>query len=164
MKRTRPVVSEEVRDIYTLVRNVTYFYRLVGKNRLTALRNIVEGERERIETDAALLYICAAPWHESYMNGSMALPAEALYDYAAYFLQTIAGRMYLFRRDPGLRQLLTYYCIVILDKTEREGINTYGIDIRPHTDALVEELELCAHLQYRGEYLKHLKAIQKIYR
>ncbi len=164
MKRTRPVVSEEVRDIYTLLRNVTYFYRLLGKNRLLALRDIVSGERDHIETDAALLYICAAPWHESYMNDSLTLPAEALYEYAAYFLHTIAGKMYLLRRDPGLRQLLTYYCILILDRTQREGINTYGIDIRTHTDALLKEMELCAHLEYRGEYLKQLKEIQEIYR
>jgi hypothetical protein len=56
---------------------------------------------------------------------------NTLYEYGGFFLNTLGGKSYLFRRTSAIRCLTDYYAVLILDRANDAEINRYGIDIRP---------------------------------
>jgi hypothetical protein len=88
---------------------------------------------------------------------------ELLYEYAGFFLHTIAGQAYLFRRDSRVRYLTSYYCILILDASNEQDLNKYGIDIRPHVNALINDMQSHKKIANRMDYLSRLQSIQNKY-
>ncbi|MFC1591207.1 hypothetical protein ACFL43_01650 [Thermodesulfobacteriota bacterium] len=163
LKASRPVVSGETRDMYTLLKNITYFFRILGKAEVLAIRDILAGEAEIIEPTMEMFYEWLSPWPQQAEPGRPVLDAEVLYDYAGYFLQTIAGQAYLFRRDSKVRHLTAYYCILVLDRANSEDLNSHGIDIRPHLDKLIHDLQSSKHLAGRRGYLQTLRRIKDGY-
>ena len=85
------------------------------------------------------------------------------YRYAGFFLNSTGGRAYLFRRSAGLRLLVTYYCLLIVHKADREGRNNYGIDTFAFVAPLKEEIGHNPDLQYQREYLEQLKWVESYY-
>ena len=91
------------------------------------------------------------------------LPLEELYAYSTFFLNTMGGQAYLFRRDPVTRILIKYYAILILHKANEQGINKAGVDIRSGLKNLIDELLVFQVLQKRDEYLNTLLVLQSKY-
>ena len=158
---SRPVVSGETQDLYTLLKNITYFFRVLGKQDVAIIREIVAGEGDIIEPTAELLFRWLDPWDPAGGPDRPAVRPETFYEYAGFFLDTIAGQSYLFRRDSRVRCLVSYYCIIVLDRANKDGLNRHGIDIMPHVQSLMSDIASHRRLSGRAAYLKTLGDITR---
>jgi hypothetical protein len=91
------------------------------------------------------------------------LPLNGLYEYAGYFINTLGGQSYLFRRALFLRLLIRYYSILTIDRANSVNTNRYGIDIRYTLDALISEIQSNGDLENRQKYLENLLKLQESY-
>ncbi|MBW2650830.1 MAG: hypothetical protein JRC66_07485 [Deltaproteobacteria bacterium] len=155
-----PVVSGEMRDLYTLRCNIAHFYRITGGKNVLLIKNILSNERKMIEPVMEMLYEWGLREIEN-KSGKIEACAGDLYEYAAFFLNTVAGKAYLLRRKSGTRMLLTYYSILTLDMADRENLNRYGVDIVPHVDLLIDDISRYSGLDHKDKYLERLDSIRK---
>jgi hypothetical protein len=158
-----PAVSAELKDPFLLVSNVAHFFRVLGKRDLYLARDVIENESEIAEPVAATLFAWVLPEGTGAGPGRRQPSLRTLYEYAGFFLNSVGGRSYLLRRDSRVRILTTYYCVLILDRANREEINHHGIDIRPHLGSLAEEIRSHRGLVYQKEYLARLAALLEKY-
>lgn len=153
----------EMDNLNNLIRNVTHFYRVLGKDRISLLKEIFTSESAVMEPAMAVLF----SWLTTCDGGSTRVKESsklgALYQYSAFFLNTLGGRSYLLRRDSKLRMLINYYALLIVDLANDATLNSYGIDIRPHLDYLFYDLSNQKGLLYRQRYLTHLAALKSKY-
>ena len=157
LEKKRPVLVGETKDLYALIKNITFFFRVLGEKDLKALKIILENEPEIMEQTAGMFY----SWICEPVNKSIGTPSQEMtYDYAAYFLNTIAGQAYLFRRGSKIRLLTSYYAVLILDKADRDGRNRLGIDVRPHIISLISEIKNYRLFMNEKEYLENLQALK----
>ncbi|MFC1798410.1 hypothetical protein ACFLZL_01205 [Thermodesulfobacteriota bacterium] len=158
-----PVNIAETRDILTLLHNIAHFYRAFGKKRCLLIKDILRHESDFIEPVLATFFAYLFR-HNGCKDPIVTNPSpEVLYNYAGFFLNTIGGRSYLFRRNPLLRILLNYYCVIILDRANNDKLNHYGIDIRPYINRSIFEIRNHKGLQNRREYLSRLNRLQSKY-
>lgn len=159
-----PVVIRETDDILTLLKNTAHFYRILDKENIIVLKGILDRDRKSLEQMLKTFY--ALTYHPDALQNeySLTLYPEALRDYAAFFLNTIGGRLYLFRRDSASRMAVSYYAILVIDRANQEGNNPQGIDIRPAIDSLIGEIEDGGkNLKFRDEYLERLYDLKERY-
>ena len=152
-----PVISGETKDLYTLLSNAAHFYRVEGKGDILLVKDILEQEHDRMEMLMSVVY-------EYLIKGSqerkLMINIGQLYEYAGFFLETLAGKSYLYRRDSTTRTLTRYYCVLLLDMANKEKMNPYGIDIMPHLRLLKEDLHAHKGLEGTSRYLAVLKNIE----
>ena len=159
-----PVVVRETDDLFAILNNMAHFFRVLGPKDILLIKDVLLHERELIEPTMALFY----KWSEiepgcAETSLKIKLPLEGLYEYAGYFINTLGGQSYLFRRALYLRLLIRYYSILIIDRANNVDANRYGIDIRYTLDALVSEIEANDALENRQEYLEKLIRLQESY-
>ncbi len=160
LEKNRPVLVGETKDLYALIKNITYFFRVLGNKDLKALKSILENESEIMEQTAGMFY----SWICESENKRIGMPSQDItYDYAAFFLNTIAGQSYLFRRGSKIRLLTSYYAVLILDKADLDGRNRLGIDGRPHIVSLISEIENYRLFVNGKDYLDNLRVLKKRY-
>jgi hypothetical protein len=87
-----------------------------------------------------------------------------LYEYAGFFLNTLAGKSYLLRRDSKVRILTSYYCVLIVDRANDETLNRHGIDVRPHIDFLFYDIINQRVLVNKKQYLGKLVSLKEKYK
>lgn len=163
LSATPPMLSGELEDLISLIRNVTHLYRLLGKERIAILKSMLKNETDIIESVLAIFYIYALP-EDRCKNRAVPVPAlEILYQYGGYFLNTLAGRSYMLRRDAKLRVLLTYYSVLVLDRANDEMLNAFGIDIRPFIDISFYEISNQRMLVYQKQYVVELERLREKY-
>jgi len=159
-----PIVVRETDSLYSILTNTAHFYRVLGRDDLMLLYDIITGGGEEMEDLLALLYQWSVKYDEcGKEDGLLALPLDRLYEYAGFFLNTLGGQAYIFRRDTRTRILARYYCIMVIDRANARVINRHGIDLRPAVDALLQELKVAPRLKYRSMYLENLTAIKARY-
>lgn len=152
-----PVVSGETKDLYSLLSNAAHFYRVLGGEDIRLLKDILSHERDRVEPLMSLLFqylIKGSSEHKLNVN------IGQLYEYAGFFLNTLGGQSYLYRRDSVTRTLTKYYSVLILDMADKETMNPYGIDIRPHLTLIQEDMKILGGLKNSSMYLARLKEIE----
>ncbi len=158
-----PVVSRETDDLYTILKNMAHFFRVIGQKNIFIIKAILDRERDTIEDIAADLF----QWvnTQSCTDGQFTLtaPLPQVYEYAGFFLNTMGGRSYLFRRDSRSRLLVNYYAVLIVSRADIEEINTYGIDIAKTIPPLIGEIEATNQLIYKEQYLDTLYNILEKY-
>jgi len=159
-----PIVVRETDSLYSILTNTAHFYRVLGKDDLMLLHDIINSEGDQLEDTLALFY----QWSEKEdscgkENKFFPLPLEKLYEYAGFFLNTLGGQAYLFRRDLKTRILVQYYCIMIIDRANARIINRHGIDLRPTVEAVIRELKVAPPLKFRDRYLARLLSIKGRY-
>ena len=159
-----PVVVRETDDLFAILHNMAHFFRILGQKDILLLKDILINEQELVESTLALFY----KWSEiepecSDKDINIKLPLAGLYEYAGYFINTLGGQSYLFRRALYLRLLIRYYSILIIDRANSVDANRYGIDIRYTLDALISELQINRDLENRQEYLENLIILQESY-
>ncbi len=159
-----PMVTGEMKDLPSLMLNMAHFYRILGRKRIQLLKDVVRNESEIIEPVMAAFFTCFASGDccEERAKGCPSL--DVLYEYAGFFLSTIAGRSYLLRRDSKVRILTSYYCVLIVDKANDATLNRNGIDIRPHIDFLFYDIVNQRSLINRKQYLEKLVGLKEKYR
>jgi len=157
----RPLISGENQDLLALMKNMTFFFRTLGKDTLLTARDIAEGEAAIMELAMALFYEWLDPWQPQ--PSAPKVSREMMSDYAGFFLQSMGGRAYLFRRDSGVRMMVLYYSILVLDQANRDGLNSEGVDITQPLDALIQEMRYSRRLSGRHRYLENLREIRSRY-
>ncbi len=159
-----PVVVRETDDLFAILNNMAHFFRILGPKDILLSKDVLMHERELIEPTMALFY----KWSEiapacSDADLNIDLPLAGLYEYAGYFVNTLGGQSYLFRRQLFLRVLIRYYSILIIDRANNVDGNRYGIDIRYTLDSLISEMQGNGDLDNRQEYLENLFLLQEKY-
>jgi len=158
-----PVVSRESDDLYTILKNMAHFFRVIGGKNILIIKGILDHERETIEDVAADVFSWTTGKECSNAAFSFHAPLDKLYEYAGFFLNSMGGRSYLFRRDSRSRLLINYYAILLVDRANMEGINRHGIDIKPMLPITISEIEGSNQLIYKEKYLDRLYALAEKY-
>jgi hypothetical protein len=154
-----PVVSGEMKDISLLMRNMAHFCRVTGKKNIFLFKDILSHEKDIIEPTTELLFEWMLAEIEA-ESGEIELSSEGLYEYAAFFLNTIAGKAYLMRRDSKTRILSIYYSVLVIDGADRKNLNRYGFDILPVINYLLDDVSTYGGLDYKDKYIEKLDSLK----
>lgn len=158
-----PIVSRETDNLLSILKNMAHIFRTIGKNNIVIIKTILDREREDIEDVAKAFYLLSirprCPDNQVTTGGD----PNNYYDYAGFFLTTIGGRAYLFRRDSRLRLLVNYYAVLIIDDANKKLMNRYGIDLQQIIPALIGEMESSNKLIYKERYLDRLYLLLEKY-
>lgn len=161
---TPPIVSGETDDLFNVLKNTAHFFRVVGKRNIIILKSILHEEKKSYEGVLADYYLLSQKPEYLEKEFGLQVTEAALLDYSGFFLNTMGGRLYLFRRDSVSRMLVNYYAILTVDRANQETRNSYGIDIKPAVAALIGELETSsAKLRLKDTYLDTLYSLQERY-
>jgi hypothetical protein len=163
LTKRRPVVVGEMKDLSSLINNVAHFYRVLGEDRIKLIVTIFDKESFLMEDAMANFYEWASLCSECEQMETPCPSIEVLYQYAGFFLNTLAGRSYLLRRDSKVRTLTTYYSVLILDRANDKSLNPHGIDIRPFITLSLYEAASVKGLTYQNRYLGKLQALRDKY-
>lgn len=159
-----PTVARETDDLFTLLKNTAHFFRILGKDNIIILKGILDREKSNVETVLKSFYSLTDYPDRLKQEYQLSVPFESLYDYAGFFLNTMGGRLYLFRRDSTSRMVVSYYAILIIEKANSVGNSSHGIDLVPAVDFLIDEMETGGkNLEMREEYLDTLYDLKEKY-
>jgi len=158
-----PIPAGEGMDLKYMYRNIFHFFRLLNRNDLYLIRETISHETDSMEMNLDLFYRWLTVEGSSPESEDPRPSLDVRYQYAGFFLNTIGGRAYLFRRSLGLRLLISYYCILIIHEADKEGRNTYGIDVLPTLLAVKNEIGNYPGFRYRDAYLRRLNALESYY-
>jgi hypothetical protein len=152
-----PIVSGETDDLFTILQNTAHFFRIIGKKNILVLKGILDRERATFEQTLFDFYNLTRVPECLKTRFDLEIGQEPLYSYAGFFLNTMGGRLYLFRRDSMSRMVVNFYSILIIEQANREGRNKFGIAIKDAIDNLIIEIESSRiQLQMRDFYLDTL--------
>ena len=154
-----PIVTGEASDPYKLKLNQEHFLRVIGKDNISLLLDILANEAELMESTAEMLFDWLNKGIEA-RNPEIRMTQKELYEYSAFFLTTLSGKAYLWRRDSKTRILATYYAVLVVDRANREKANRYNVDIRPAAAQLMDDMVNYRNFSYRGLYIQKLKALE----
>ena len=158
-----PSITEETTSLYNLYRNMAHFFRVMGKKRVNLTRDVLQNEGEILESAMQTFYLWATDeTADKEKTGQPTL--KTLYTYSGFFLNTLAGKSYLLRRNSKIRLLTTYYSVLILDRAHDEQLNPAGIDIRPHIEFLLNDLQSQIGLIHQKQYLAELMQLADKYK
>lgn len=152
-----PIVSGETDDLFTILQNTAHFFRIIGKKNILILKGILDRERDTFEQTLFDFYRLTQQSECLQQRFNLTIDQDPLYAYAGFFLNTMGGRLYLFRRDSMSRMVVNFYAILIIEQANREGKNKFGIPIKDAIDNLIIEIESSRiKLQMRDFYLDTL--------
>ena len=159
-----PIPAGEGVDTKIIAKNIFHLFRLLDRNDLRLIREILRNEADTLEMNLDLFY----RWlmlENRCSEGEETRPSlEELYHYAGFFVNSIGGRAYLFRRSLGVRLLISYYCTLIIHEADKRGQNSYGIDIFPKIAPLTREMSIYPDFNYQTDYILQLTKLQNYYR
>jgi hypothetical protein len=159
-----PIVSGETDDLFTILQNTAHFFRILGKKNILILKGILDRERDTFEQTLSDFYALTKEPACLKERFGLTIDKEPLYQYAGFFINTMGGRLYLFRRDSMSRMVVSYYAIITIDQANREGRNRYGVEISTAIDSLINEIESSRiKLQMRDRYLDGLYSLKEKY-
>jgi len=128
------------------------------------LKGILDHEKSSVEQILADYYTLITTPECSVMPQAAIIDHDALYEYACFFLNTMGGRLYLFRRDSLSRMVVTYYAILLVERANREDNNRHGIELRPLVNMLIAEMEAGGSTLKQSEtYLDSLYDLKEKY-
>ncbi len=136
-----PKVTRESDDLYTILRNTAHFFRISGKDNILMLKGILHTEKASLEQILANYYFLITTPECIHSKYAKNINGDALYEYACFFLNTMGGRLYLFRRDSESRMVVTYYAILLVDQANRQQNNRHGIALKSAINMLISEME-----------------------
>ncbi|WP_417914918.1 hypothetical protein [Candidatus Electronema sp. JM] len=152
-----PAVVRETDDLYTVISNTAHFFRVIGKDNIQLLKTLLEQEQGKIEEMVAALH--AASIGPDCPADTIQVPFSTAYEYSVFFLNTIGGRSYLFRREAKVRLLINYYALLLIDEADSKNLNTHGTDISSLIQPLIREIEATNQLARKEEYLAKLRGL-----
>ena len=157
-----PVITGESDDLFTLLKNTAHFFRVLGEDNINLLKEIIVHEHQKLEALAEDLFIVLGNSEKLVENYNINLKENTLYEYSSFLMNTMGGRLYMFRRDMELRMIISYYSLLFVDQAEKDGLNQHGIDILPFVATLIKEIENHGQkLQMRDKYLERLYQIEQ---
>ena len=164
LAKNPPIITGEMDSLHRLLKNMAHLFRVSGKQRIKLANDILTHESDIIEPVMRIFYLWFTLTDGSKQNIARRPSPQVLYEYSGYFLTTLAGRSYLLRRDPKVRTLTYYYCVLILDQANDEKLNSYGLDIRPYLQKSHDEISNQVGLVNRQNYLTRLDILKQKYK
>ncbi|MCF8025060.1 MAG: hypothetical protein K9J79_04030 [Desulfobacteraceae bacterium] len=163
LAKTPPLVSGESRNLATLFRNRAHFFRVLGKDRIKLVLAVLRSDSDVLEHAMYNFYryFISQECCREYFGSC--IPEKTLYEYAAFFLDTLSGQSYLMRREAAIRTLTRYYSVLMLDRAIKQGINRHGIDLRPYIAELTNNIENRTDLRFKRRYLNKLDRLKEKY-
>ena len=158
-----PIPAGEGTDPSIMIRNVYHLSRTLSKEDIHLIREVLRNEKGSMEINLNILFKWLNVDDHCPDPEGLRPTMEVLYQYAGFFLNTIGGRAYLFRRSPDFRLLTSYYCLIIVHEADKRGKNNYGIDILPFIAPLREEIIHYPDFQFGSEYINTLNNIEDYY-
>jgi len=158
-----PIPAGEGIDSSIINENIFLFFRVLDKNDFRLIREILKNEGDNLEPTLDLFYTWLTLGTRCPDPEGIRPPQRVLYHYAGFFMNTIGGRSYLFRRPLGLRLLCSYYSLLILQEADKQGTNSYGIDVLPFIAPLATEIAMYPNFRFKQTYLKNLEEMEKDY-
>lgn len=159
-----PQVTRETDDLYTILKNTAHFFRISGKDNILMLKGILNSERGRLEELLADYYFLVTSPDCTNTPYGKNIDQDSLYEYGCFFLNTMGGRLYLFRRDSRSRMVVTYYAILLINQANEQNNNRHGIDLKPAINMLIVEMEGGGStLQGQESYLDMLYELKEQY-
>ena len=155
-----PKVAGETESLYEMMKNVSYFFRVLGRKRVQLEAEILKKEPELMESAMRTFF----QWYTSPLETLRGKPSlKTMYACASFLVDTFGGRSYLLRRDSKIRLLSIYYCIQVLDRANDQKMNPNGIDIRPLIAASARDIRSQKGLTYQKQYLSELERLARKY-
>ena len=158
-----PIPAGEGVDTAIMAKNIFHFFRLLDKTDLRLIKEVLQNEDDTLEMNLDLFYRWQMMGDQCPESECSRPSLQTLYLYAGYFLNTIGGRAYLFRRQASLRLLISYYCLLIIHEADKAGVNSYGLDILPYLSSVQQEMEMYSQFLFQHEYLQRLDELSKYY-
>jgi len=149
------LTPEEVLD------NSFHFYRSLSKKDIRLIKEVMEHEKDAMEQVISFFYEHSTRCRD---RKPFLPPLAIQYEYAHFFLHSLAGRSYLFRVGGNMRTLLLYYSTMIVHEANRQEINRYGLDIRPYLEKTEAELKNTRGLYNVDKYLDAIRRARQSYR
>jgi len=143
--------------------NIFFLFRILKRDDIRLIKAIIKNEADTLEMNLELFYKWYMLQDPCPDQENIRPSINVLYHYAGFFLNTIGGKTYLFRRPTELRLLVSYYCVIIIHEADKKGKNSYGIDIYPEIVPLVKEISMYPDLRFRDDYTIQLSRIQDYY-
>jgi hypothetical protein len=160
----KPTITREKDNLLSILQNAAHFYRVLGEKNIFILKKIMALEKGQLEPVLADFYSLILNRDECQgVQSPIQLPMEDMYSYSTFFLNTLGGQAYLFRREPAFRALVKYYCVLVLDLANMKNANPLGIDIRYPINSLIEEMTATSGLENKDKYLDNLLQLQSKY-
>ncbi len=163
LSKNQPVISDNSMEILPLLRSMSHFYRVLGIKNLKHIKQVITEETEMLEPALASFYDWFTNTKKCNTNAGEVPSIETLYNYSCFFLNTMAGKSYMLRRNSKIRTLTSYYSILIIDKANDETLNLYGYDIRTNLAILQDDIKNHRKLLYKKKYLDMLESISEKY-
>jgi hypothetical protein len=158
-----PIPAGEGIDPQILLSNIYYFFRHIDRNDLRLVREILVQEGDTLEPNLDLFYHWLMAGGKCPDPTAVRPPLKVLYQYAGFFLNTVGGRAYLFRRSPELRLLVSYYSVLIVHEADKKKMNSYGIDLYPMLAPMLQEIRSYPDFHFQESYIENLTRIQEYY-
>jgi hypothetical protein len=158
-----PVPAGENMDTLIMTRNIYHFYRLLEREEIRLIREIMRNEADSLELNLDIFYKWLMLGDQCPDPEKIRPSLEVLYQYAGFFLNTIGGRAYLYRRSLNVRLLISYYSLLIVHEADKMGKNNYGIDVFPEITPLAREISLYPDFHFQNEYILQLTKLQNYY-
>jgi len=155
-----PRVAGETESLYEMLKNVSYFFRVMGRKRVQLAAEILKKEPEIMEPAMRVFF----QWYTGPLETMRGKPSlKTMYACASFLVDTFGGRSYLLRRDSRIRLLSIYYCIQVLDRANDQKMNPNGIDIRPLIASAARDIRSQTGLAYQKNYLAELERLARKY-
>lgn len=155
-----PRVAGETESLYEMLKNVSYFFRAMGRKRVQLAAEVLNREPELMESAMRTFF----QWYSSPLETLRGKPPlKTMYACASFLVDTFGGRSYLLRRDSKVRLLSIYYCIQVLDRANDQKMNPNGIDIRPLIAASARDIRNQKGLAFQKQYLAELERLARKY-
>jgi len=163
LEMTLPSVGGEAYRPPIIIENSFYFFRLLRKERINIVRDVLRYEADLAEPLIGILYYWILGGRQCDAPPSSESTLRMMYRYAAFFLNTLGGHSYLFRRDSKIRALTSYYANLVIHEANLQGLNELGLDLRFFLPLAFDEIQSLTDLLYTEEYLQTLSNLQLHY-
>lgn len=155
-----PNVPDETKSFFEMMKNLSFFFRSVGKDNVLLAQSVLNNEHDIMEPVMAAFY----GWFTADNPQLRGRPdLKTMYEYSDYLLNSLGGRAYLMRRSAKVRLLTMYYCVLTVDRANDQNMNYNGIDLRLYLDTLQRDIQTQLGLINRDEYISKLETLKTKY-
>jgi hypothetical protein len=163
LERRPPVMSAESYRPSVIVENSFYFFRLLGKEKIDIVREVIRYESDLAEPLMGILYYWLMSGRKCDKLPSPTATLKVMYQYAGFFVNTLGGHSYLYRQDSRIRLLTVYYSILVIHEANMRELNEVGLDLRFFLPLIFQEIQSRNDLLYAEDYLQTLTNLQLQY-
>lgn len=153
LSKSPPVSRGEGVNTEIMINNIYHLFRVLSLNEIKMIKAIIEKESDQLEYVIRWYYIWFSSKKECPDPYGLLISDNIAYKYALFFLNTIGGKAYLFRRPTLLRLLITYYCLLTVYKQSPTAL------LQRKASVLKDEIFRYPELVFQPMYLKKLEEI-----